>query len=487
MANDIIWKNEKRKVSDITPWVKNPRLLTSKQASDLRRSLEKFGYVEPIAINVDGSLIGGHQRMNVLKLAGMKPDDFIEVRVPSRQLDEKEAEELAIRLNRNQGEWSFEMLSNEFEKEDLLEYGFDEYELGLGDAIEANAAATAAAAAGHAEQQQEEEEDSSWQIPDGPFNIRKTADELAPLLPRPKSLEEMAALAINIPQAKCEFNALCGGSKNAGNSISLLFNPHRLAVNCKPHGNVYDALRTDEKFRSLLALLLVKMSKAHMRGIISQLNIGISGYRLANEFRPAIARDIYRRFLADVPAPRILDPSHGWGGRLIGFLAAQLQGSTYYGVDPSIKTSLGVVELFNFLKESGIPGNAFIFNKPFEDMPEDVIEPESFDLVFTSPPYFDTEEYSTEDTQSYIKYPKFDQWVEGFYAPYLTKAISAAKSGAPVVMNVGNKLYPLAKITKKIAEGLGCDIAADEVINVISRKQITGNEEAESLIVIRRK
>ena len=39
----------------------------------------------------------------------------------------------------------------------------------------------------------------------------------------------------------------------------------------------------------------------------------------------------------------------------------------------------------------------------------------SLDLCFTSPPYFDTEKYSDEDTQSYKKFPTEDGWVNGFF------------------------------------------------------------------------
>ena len=38
------------------------------------------------------------------------------------------------------------------------------------------------------------------------------------------------------------------------------------------------------------------------------------------------------------------------------------------------------------------------------------------DLVFTSPPYFDTEKYSDDEAQSYLLYPKLDLWLENFFS-----------------------------------------------------------------------
>jgi len=51
--------------------------------------------------------------------------------VPDKKLDEKKAEELAIRLNRAAGEWDYDVLANEFELEDLLEWGFELDEFGM--------------------------------------------------------------------------------------------------------------------------------------------------------------------------------------------------------------------------------------------------------------------------------------------------------------------------------------------------------------------
>jgi len=68
-------------------------------------------------------------RRKVMLHDGYKPGDLVDVRVPSRTLTEREAEELAIRLNRNQGDWDFDMLANSFDMDTLEEWGFEEDEL----------------------------------------------------------------------------------------------------------------------------------------------------------------------------------------------------------------------------------------------------------------------------------------------------------------------------------------------------------------------
>jgi DNA modification methylase len=121
----ITWRNEKRLISQITPADYNPRMMTEQQAKDLSTSIERFDLADPLVINADNKLIGGHQRLTILKAKGVTE---IDVRVPSRQLTEKEEQELNIRLNKNLGQWDFDQLAN-FDEEMLKDIGFDSKEL----------------------------------------------------------------------------------------------------------------------------------------------------------------------------------------------------------------------------------------------------------------------------------------------------------------------------------------------------------------------
>lgn len=130
--SDIVWRVEKRRVSDLKQWGRNPRRITEDQAKHLAKSIIKFGYVEPIAINTDGTIVGGNMRQRVLLQAGIVTDeDSVEVRVPSRELTPEEFEELAIRLNKNTGTWDYDILSSEFDQTNLREWGFSPMEFGM--------------------------------------------------------------------------------------------------------------------------------------------------------------------------------------------------------------------------------------------------------------------------------------------------------------------------------------------------------------------
>jgi len=133
MGNSVklTWHTEKRRLGDLIEWDKNPRQLKDHDAEHLKKSLDNFGVADPLIINTDNRIIGGHMRRRIMLQSGYKPDDLVDVRVPERELTEREAEELAIRLNKNTGDWDFDALANNFELDDLLEWGFDKQELDL--------------------------------------------------------------------------------------------------------------------------------------------------------------------------------------------------------------------------------------------------------------------------------------------------------------------------------------------------------------------
>jgi len=136
-SKKIEWTTEKRKISDLIEYDKNPRTLSEKQYADLKKSLTKFDLAEIPVIDTDNRIAAGHQRLRVL--SEIKGKDYeIDVRVPNRKLTEAEFEEYNIRSNKNTGSWNFEVLANEFEIESLLEFGFEEFEFGIDKEIEDN-------------------------------------------------------------------------------------------------------------------------------------------------------------------------------------------------------------------------------------------------------------------------------------------------------------------------------------------------------------
>lgn len=123
------WNLKKVKVSDLKENPKNPRKLTEKGLKDLEKSITKFGVAEPLVCNTDFMLCGGHGRKKILERLNIKEVDCY---FPEKKLTGKQFDELGVRLNRNiAGEFDFDILANEFEVDELIEWGFEEKELDL--------------------------------------------------------------------------------------------------------------------------------------------------------------------------------------------------------------------------------------------------------------------------------------------------------------------------------------------------------------------
>ncbi len=108
MAAEYSLNRERRLLSDLHPAVYNPRKAlqpTDPEFKSIERSLREFGYVDPIIINADGTIIGGHQRHAVLQALGETEADVIVLDLSKR--DEKA---LNIALNKIGGDWDMDLL-----------------------------------------------------------------------------------------------------------------------------------------------------------------------------------------------------------------------------------------------------------------------------------------------------------------------------------------------------------------------------------------
>lgn len=116
------------KLVSLKPAEYNPRKWNEQALKDLKTSIEKFGIVDPLIVNIAPNrkniLIGGHMRLQAIKDLGYKEVPVIYVKIS----DVKKEQELNLRLNRNTGEWNWDLLA-EFDENFLSEIGFEDTEL----------------------------------------------------------------------------------------------------------------------------------------------------------------------------------------------------------------------------------------------------------------------------------------------------------------------------------------------------------------------
>lgn len=127
-------KNEKNlkvvqvDINQIKPSTYNPRKWSQSAIDQLTESIKRFGIVDALICNSakgrENVLVGGHFRLAVAKKLGYKEMPVVYVNIP----DIEREKELNIRLNKNLGEWDFELLTK-FDESFLTDIGFSSEEL----------------------------------------------------------------------------------------------------------------------------------------------------------------------------------------------------------------------------------------------------------------------------------------------------------------------------------------------------------------------
>ena len=227
------------------------------------------------------------------------------------------------------------------------------------------------------------------------------------------------------------------------------FFPHWIDVKYKTEKKTLrENWNDDKKLRSLI-LKTYKWQLKHGNGTFTTNRIRQNSKVYCNKqsvsnFRPTVAKYIYNQFGNN---GTVWDMSAGWGGRLLGFLASDC--SKYIGTEPSVKSFNGLCELKKTYKyinkdvELYLSGSEKFLQKP-----------NSVDLCFTSPPYFDTEQYSQEETQSFMAYPTKELWVKEFLRKTMVNCRIALKEDGYMIINISdtNNCNWLSEETIKMAK-----------------------------------
>ena len=151
-----------------------------------------------------------------------------------------------------------------------------------------------------------------------------------------------------------------------------------------------------------------------------------SAIKTVTQFKPSIAKALYSFF----GAKRVLDFCSGWGDRLVGFLASGSE--SYIGIDPNSKLHQPYQQIIDFYAPEKTTS---LICSPAEEVDYSELD---YDFVFTSPPYFDLEHYTQEETQSILKHPTLDRWKDGFLFATLKSVYEGLSVGGRVAINISD-------------------------------------------------
>jgi hypothetical protein len=227
--------------------------------------------------------------------------------------------------------------------------------------------------------------------------------------------------------------------------------PHWIDVKYEDYDSLRENWNDDKKLKELIKKTY-KWQLKHGRGkfTINRLRQNAKVYCSkvsVSNFRPTVAKFLYNEF---GNKGTVWDMSSGWGGRLFGFLSSDCK--KYIGTDPSTKTHAGLEKLRDDFTYVGKQVELNCIGS--EDYKP---EPKSLDLCFTSPPYFSTEQYAEEDTQSFKKFPTKDKWVDGFLRNTIKNCHTGLKDNGHMIINIANtsKHKTLEQDTVRVAEEEG--------------------------------
>jgi hypothetical protein len=154
-------------------------------------------------------------------------------------------------------------------------------------------------------------------------------------------------------------------------------------------------------------------------------------YVIPSLFIPCVARSFYEQFSSMVGKPagglRVLDPCSGWGDRLTGAFCSNVV-SEYVACDPNsaLYEGYGVIKQLCGSRNPNM--RATMIMQGFE-IAAPLLADGTFDVVFTSPPFFDYEVYSAQN-------PKYTDWEKEFYEPLVQHALRLVHANGVVAFHI---------------------------------------------------
>lgn len=236
---------------------------------------------------------------------------------------------------------------------------------------------------------------------------------------------------------------------NVGLALANYFHPQMWSVQSDTYLSPVQCFNDDERLKACIHRALqiwpdrYGTNPSNMRRMLSS----FTNTKRVSNFRPTVAKAIYERYSSQLV--RVLDFCAGFGGRLLGCLVLERH---YVGYESNRSQFLGLKRMHSAIHGLG-------YTSCYVDLKmgcaEDLISKEashSFDLVFTSPPYFNRERYSSDTGQSYVRYKDYITWRVHFLHHLIRESWRVLRKEGILVLNVANTEHaPIAEDTEMLA------------------------------------
>lgn len=256
-----------------------------------------------------------------------------------------------------------------------------------------------------------------------------------------------------------------------GLGLAWSYFPHSWDVPCGSYPTPMGVFNDDTLFKVAISQRLKYgsyMSDSGMRKALRTYN----HVQSVSNFRPSAAAAIYQYAAKAMNKEWIStwDMSGGFGGRLLGAYASNVV-KLYSATDPSYPVYNGLItmseDIYRFT-QSRMSSHVSIKGSETDDLPFGEV-----DLAFTSPPYFNTERYSNDEAQSYLKFPTYPDWLTGFLGRTMDNVNLHLKSDGMFIINVAKvKTAPtLIDDTLRLAQSKGFKLVTTLKLALSNRTQ----------------
>ncbi|MEK6862460.1 MAG: DNA methyltransferase [Nanoarchaeota archaeon] len=239
-----------------------------------------------------------------------------------------------------------------------------------------------------------------------------------------------------------------------GSKIIHPFHPHRWKERTSEDISITEAWKDPYRMKRAIRLTIADGREPTNKNIAStyrQYKLG----RVPAIFFPAQSLEVIKQYSKE--GDIVLDPFIGYGGSLP---AAAVSKRKIIGIDISRKSIAGnkrlARDLVNTLK---LDKSNIELIKEDSRKALNKLAPNSIDLVYTSPPYYNRELYSGRNQSHKLK--SYEQWLKEFYIPSIKGISRAVKPNKYILINVapvkesGKLKYPLDIDTQRIATNSG--------------------------------
>jgi len=433
-TREIAIRNLRPNRGEVEGLPRNPRKISKKQLEKLKKSLqdapEMLRLRELIVIPHEGEfvVIAGNQRLEAAKAVGMTA---LPCKVLPADTDPAKLREYAIKDNLPFGEDDWEVIASDWDTAELEEWG-----MSVPDKWESKRKAKYISA-----------EDLDQLLNDAMAdNVKEWLEQYDILMDKGWIMHGLTAGLCRAKFLKAKYTGA-----DYPSYLANYFTPEKSNTSAGSHKKgLIDVLRDIKDGKSAGVKGLRTFSEdGILNVIITKGSYPIAGSSMCLDFPSKLARSLYDEFSPQGRPPRVLDPCHGWGGRLIGALLADVQ--SYTGIDPSEYAHKGVGKIRDTFGPYSPDTRVELIKKPFEDVE---LESEKYDIALTSPPYFDVEKYEGKETSS-ERYKSYELWKNGFYRVLIENTFNALVKGGYFILQVGSQRYPLADDGKQIAKEAG--------------------------------